>query len=121
MTLSSTAGEAESNSRCKRRAIRKRLKGQKEKSRKLPVDLVKLAKIAISPVLGKGLAEFEVAFPFCFSFSSSFTIDNFPGSRASQLGAKRRVALSLPFFVPERTLPISIRSRSPFHSDRYEI
>jgi hypothetical protein len=26
------------------------------------VDLVKLAKIAISPVLGKGLAEFEVAF-----------------------------------------------------------
>ena len=26
------------------------------------MDLVKLAKIAISPVLGKGLAEFEVAF-----------------------------------------------------------
>jgi len=26
------------------------------------VDLVKLAKLAISPVLGKGLAEFEVAF-----------------------------------------------------------
>ena len=33
-----------------------------EEERKLPVDLVKLAKIAISPVLGKGLAEFEVAF-----------------------------------------------------------
>jgi hypothetical protein len=33
-----------------------------EKGRKLPVNLVKLAKIAISPVLGKGLAEFEVAF-----------------------------------------------------------
>jgi hypothetical protein len=57
------------------------LKRQKKKGGKLPVDLVKLAKIAISPVLGKGLAEFEVAFPFCFSFSSSFTIDNFPGSR----------------------------------------
>jgi hypothetical protein len=36
------------------------LKGQKKKGRKLLVDLVKLAKIAISPVLGKGLAEFEV-------------------------------------------------------------
>jgi hypothetical protein len=33
-----------------------------EKGGKLPVDLVKLAKIAISPALGKGLAEFEVAF-----------------------------------------------------------
>jgi hypothetical protein len=33
-----------------------------EKGGKLPVDLVKLAKIAISPVLGKGLSEFEVAF-----------------------------------------------------------
>jgi hypothetical protein len=33
-----------------------------EEGRKLPVDLVKLAKIAISPVLAKGLAEFEVAF-----------------------------------------------------------
>ena len=33
-----------------------------EKGGKLLVDLVKLAKIAISPVLGKGLAEFEVAF-----------------------------------------------------------
>jgi hypothetical protein len=32
-----------------------------EKGGKLPVNLVKLAKIAISPVLGKGLAEFEVA------------------------------------------------------------
>jgi hypothetical protein len=38
------------------------LKRQKKKGGKLPVDLVKLAKIAISPVLGKGLAEFEVAF-----------------------------------------------------------
>jgi len=38
------------------------LKGQKKKGGKLLVDLVKLAKIAISPVLGKGLAEFEVAF-----------------------------------------------------------
>jgi hypothetical protein len=28
----------------------------------MPVDLVKLATIAISLVLGKGLAEFEVAF-----------------------------------------------------------
>jgi hypothetical protein len=44
------------------RTIRKRLKRQKEKGGKLPVDLVKLAKIAISPVLGKVLAEFEVAF-----------------------------------------------------------
>ena len=33
-----------------------------EKGESLPVDLVKLAEIAISPVLGKGLAEFEVAF-----------------------------------------------------------
>jgi hypothetical protein len=33
-----------------------------EKGGKLPVNLVKLAKIAISPVLGKGLAEFEVVF-----------------------------------------------------------
>jgi hypothetical protein len=56
------AGEAASNSRCKRRTIRKRLKRQKKKGGKLPVDLVKLAKIAISPGLGKGLAEFEVAF-----------------------------------------------------------
>ena len=48
--------------RSKRRTIRKRLKRQKKKGGKLPVDLVKLAKIAISPVLGKGLAEFEVAF-----------------------------------------------------------
>jgi hypothetical protein len=51
-----------SHSRGKRRAICKRLKRQKKKGGKLPVDLVKLAKIAISPVLGKGLAEFEVAF-----------------------------------------------------------
>ena len=51
-----------SNSRCKNRTIRKRLKRQKKNGGKLPVDLVKLAKIAISPVLGKGLAEFEVAF-----------------------------------------------------------
>jgi hypothetical protein len=33
-----------------------------EKGGKLPVNLVKLAEIAISPVLGKGPAEFEVAF-----------------------------------------------------------
>jgi hypothetical protein len=33
-----------------------------EKGEKLPVNLVKLAEIAISPVLGKGLAEVEVAF-----------------------------------------------------------
>jgi hypothetical protein len=33
-----------------------------KKSRNLYVDLVKLANIAISPVLGKDLAEFEVAF-----------------------------------------------------------
>jgi hypothetical protein len=39
-----------------------RLKRQKTKSGKLPVDLAKLAEIAISPVLGKGLAQFEVAF-----------------------------------------------------------
>jgi hypothetical protein len=64
------------------------------------VNLVKLGKIAISPVLGKGLAEFEVVFPSCSSFSSSFTSDNFPGSRAAQLGTKRRVALGLTFFVP---------------------
>ena len=38
------------------------MKRQKEKGGELLVDLVKLAKIAISPVLGKGLAEFEVAF-----------------------------------------------------------
>jgi hypothetical protein len=36
------------------RTIRMRLKGQKKKGGKLLVDLVKLAKIAISPVLGKG-------------------------------------------------------------------
>jgi hypothetical protein len=51
-----------SNSRCKTWAIRKRLKGHKKKGGKLPVNFVKLAKIAISPVLGKGLAAFEVAF-----------------------------------------------------------
>ena len=51
-----------SDSRCKKRAIRKRLKGQEGKGGKLPVDLVKLARNAISPVLGKGLAELEVAF-----------------------------------------------------------
>jgi hypothetical protein len=33
-----------------------------EEGRKVPVFLVKLAKTVISPVLGKGLAEFEVAF-----------------------------------------------------------
>jgi hypothetical protein len=38
------------------------LKGQKEKGGKLLVDLVKLVEIAISPVLRKDLAEFEVAF-----------------------------------------------------------
>jgi hypothetical protein len=32
------------------------------KKRKLPVDLVKLAEIAISPVLANDLTEFEVAF-----------------------------------------------------------
>jgi hypothetical protein len=36
------------------------LKRQKKKGGKLPVDLVKLAKIAISPVHGRGVAEFEV-------------------------------------------------------------
>jgi hypothetical protein len=46
-------GEAASNSRCKRRTIRKRLKRPKKKGGMLPVDLVKFAKIAISPVLGK--------------------------------------------------------------------
>jgi hypothetical protein len=40
---------------CNRRTIRKRLKRQKKKGGRLPVNLVKLAKIAISPVLGKGL------------------------------------------------------------------
>jgi hypothetical protein len=44
-----------SNSRCKRRTIRKRLKGQKKMGWKVLVNFVKLAKIAISPVLGKGL------------------------------------------------------------------
>jgi hypothetical protein len=33
-----------------------------KKGGKLLVDLVKLREIAISPVLGKGLAEFDVAF-----------------------------------------------------------
>jgi hypothetical protein len=33
-----------------------------EEGRKLLVDLVKLAKIAISPVLGNGVAEFEEVF-----------------------------------------------------------
>jgi hypothetical protein len=33
-----------------------------EKGGKLPVNLVKLAEVAISPVLGKSPAEFEVAF-----------------------------------------------------------
>jgi hypothetical protein len=51
-----------SNSRSKRRTIRKRLKRRKKKGGKLSMDLVKLARLAISPVLGKGLAEFEVAF-----------------------------------------------------------
>jgi len=38
------------------------IEGQKKKGGKQGVNLVKLAKIAISPVLGKGLIEFEVAF-----------------------------------------------------------
>jgi hypothetical protein len=38
------------------------LKRQKKKGGMLLVDLVKLAKIAISPALRKGLAAFEVAF-----------------------------------------------------------
>jgi len=38
------------------------LKRQKKKGGKLPVDLVKLVEIAISPVLRKSLAQFEVAF-----------------------------------------------------------
>jgi hypothetical protein len=38
------------------------LKRQKKYDGKLLVDLGKLAKIAISPVLRKSLAEFEVAF-----------------------------------------------------------
>jgi hypothetical protein len=42
-----------SNSGCKRRTIRKRLKRQKKKGGKLLVDLVKLPKIAISAVLGE--------------------------------------------------------------------
>jgi hypothetical protein len=46
-----------SNSKCNWRTIRKRLKRQKKKGGKLPVDLANLAKIAISPVLGKDLAE----------------------------------------------------------------
>jgi hypothetical protein len=37
---------------CNRRTIRKRLKRQKKKGGKLPVNLVKLAKIAISPERG---------------------------------------------------------------------
>jgi hypothetical protein len=71
MTLSSTASEAANNSRCKRRAIRKRLKEQKEKSGKLPVDLVKLAKIAISPARGKGLAECKVVSAKAYLFHCS--------------------------------------------------
>jgi hypothetical protein len=51
-----------SNSRCMTRAIRKRLKRTEEKGGKLPVNFVKLAKIAISPAVGKDLAEFEVVF-----------------------------------------------------------
>jgi hypothetical protein len=38
------------------------LKRQKKKGGKLLVDLVKLVEIAISPVLGNGVAEFEEAF-----------------------------------------------------------
>jgi len=38
------------------------LKGQKKKGPKVLVNFVKLAKIAISPVLGKAEAEFEVGF-----------------------------------------------------------
>jgi hypothetical protein len=60
--FASCPSETSLSARCKRRTIRKRLKRQKKKDEKLPVDLVKLAKIAISPVLGKGLAESEVAF-----------------------------------------------------------
>jgi hypothetical protein len=51
-----------SNSRCKRWTIRKRLKRRKKKGGTLGVNLVKLAKIANSPVLGKDLAEFELVF-----------------------------------------------------------
>src|SRR6266853_4964132 len=95
---------------CNRRTIRKRLKRQKKKGGKLPVDLVKLAKIAISPVLGKGLAEFEVAFPFCFSFSNNLTIDNFPGSRAGAAWCET-ACLALP----------SIRLTGAHTTDPYQI
>jgi hypothetical protein len=44
---------------CKRRTISKRLKRQRKKGGRLPVDMVKLAKIAISPVPGRGLAELK--------------------------------------------------------------
>jgi hypothetical protein len=44
------------------RVNRKRLKGQKRKGGNLPMDLVELAEIALSSVLGKGLDEFEVVF-----------------------------------------------------------
>jgi hypothetical protein len=53
LIVSTSAGEAARNSRCNRRTIRKSLKRQKKKGGKPPVDLVKLVKIAISPVLGK--------------------------------------------------------------------
>jgi hypothetical protein len=41
---------------------RQEIERTEEKGGKLPVNLVKLAKIAISPVLGKDLAQFEVGF-----------------------------------------------------------
>ena len=76
MTLSlivctSAGDEVASNSKCKRRAIRKRRKRQKERGCKLPVDLVKLAKVAISPVRGKGLAECKVVSAKAYLFPNS--------------------------------------------------
>ena len=46
----------------KRRTIRQEIEKTEEEGRKAAGDLVKFAKTAISPLLGEGLAEFEVAF-----------------------------------------------------------
>jgi hypothetical protein len=67
-----------------------RLKRQKKKGAKLPVDLVKLAKIAISPVLGKGLAEFEVAFANYFLLRFSKVEGGTRSLRSATLNGKSR-------------------------------
>src|ERR1700722_13548378 len=68
---------------CNRRTIRKRLKRQKKKGGSLSVNLVKLAKIAISTVLGKGLVSSSASAGSgcCGKLTRQVSLDNQATSR----------------------------------------